>query len=513
MSLTVFLLWLVSIPLLTSLSIPPPPGVLINCGSSKPIEVGPVRFIPDEGLIATGNTTTLKNPNLLPLLATLRYFPDEKANKYCYVFQAIKGGKYLVRTSYYYGGFDGGKTPPVFDQIIDGTRWGIVDTRDDYAKGLSSYYEIVVAATGTKISVCLARNDQTVGSPFISGIEIMSFADSLYNTTDFTQYALSSVARHSFGHEDEIISYPDDQFNRYWQPFKDENPIVQSKSVVSAFDFWNLPPATVFNNAMTTSRGKTLTVNWPTFSLPSGNYFVSLYFQDPRTPSPYSWRNFDVKINGQNFYTNLNVTADGVTIYSAQWPLAGATEIVMIPGKDSPVGPVISAGEIYQLIPLAGRTQTRDVIAMENLARSFSNPPADWKGDPCLPQQHSWTGVSCDTQKKLARVTKVDLTGMGISGSLPESLVNLTALTHLWLGGNKLTGNIPELSKMPSLETLHLERNSLEGPIPNSLGELPRLQELFLQNNNLTGDIPSSLKNKNGFTLQVSPGNSLLHKG
>lgn len=182
-------------------------GVLINCGSSKPIQVGPVQFIPDEGLIDTGNTTALKTPNLLPLLTTLRFFPDEKANKYCYVVPSVKGGKYLVRTSYYYGGFDEGTAPPVFDQIIDGTKWGTVNTTDDYAKGLSSYYEIVFGAAGTKMSVCLARNAQTVGSPFISGIEIMSLGDSLYNTTDLSQYALSSVARHSFGHDDEIIRY------------------------------------------------------------------------------------------------------------------------------------------------------------------------------------------------------------------------------------------------------------------------------------------------------------------
>uniref|UniRef100_A0A7N0VHP7 Malectin-like domain-containing protein n=1 Tax=Kalanchoe fedtschenkoi TaxID=63787 RepID=A0A7N0VHP7_KALFE len=496
------------------LSLPPPPGVLINCGSTKPIEVGPVRYIPDEGLIATGNTTALKTPNLLPLLSTLRYFPDEKARKYCYVLQSVKGGRYLIRTSYWYGGFDGGKTPPVFDQIIGGTKWGTVNTTEDFAKGLSSYYELVVAATGKTMSVCLARNAETLGSPFISGIEMISLGDSLYNTTDFTRFALASVARHSFGHEDdEIVSYPDDPFNRYWQPFKDENPIVQSKSAVSSFDFWNLPPATVFGHALTTSRGKSLTVKWPAFSLPSGDYFISLYFQDPRTSSPYSWRNFDVKVNGQNFYTNLNATAAGVTVYSANWPLAGSTEILMTPAKDSPVGPVINAGEIYQLIPLSGRTQTRDVIAMEDLARSFSNPPPDWKGDACLPLSHGWTGVTCDTQKKLARVTKIDLTGMGISGSLPERLVNLTALTHLWLGGNKLTGNIPELSQMPSLQTLHLESNNLEGPIPNSLGDLLNLQELSLQNNNLTGDIPKSLKNKSNLTIQVSPGNSLLHKG
>lgn len=40
---------------------------------------------------------------------------------------------------------------------------------------------------------------------------------------------------------------------------------------------------------------------------------------------------------------------------------------------------------------------------MEDLARSFDNPPSDWSGDPCMPIENSWTGVKC-SQDKLARV-------------------------------------------------------------------------------------------------------------
>lgn len=111
----------------------------------------------------------------------------------------------MLRTMYYYGGFDGGKEPPVFDQIIQGTKWSTVNTSEDYAKGLSSYYEIIVAALGKTLSVCLARNEHTVSSPFISAIELEYLEDSMYNSTDFTKYALSTVARHSFGRDQEII--------------------------------------------------------------------------------------------------------------------------------------------------------------------------------------------------------------------------------------------------------------------------------------------------------------------
>lgn len=39
-------------------------------------------------------------------------------------------------------------------------------------------------------------------------------------------------------------------------------------------------------------------------------------------------------------------------------------------------------------------------MAMEDLARAFDNPPADWSGDPCLPRENSWTGVTCSKDKK-----------------------------------------------------------------------------------------------------------------
>lgn len=180
-------------------------GYFLNCGSSNEVTVESLKYISDGSYIKVGSTATINKPDLLPTLSTLRYFSNTSARKYCYSFPVIKGGKYLVKTIYYYGGFDGGKQPPVFDQIVQGTRWSTVNTTEDYAKGLSSYYEIVVASAGKTLSVCLARNAHTgSSSPFISALEVKSLDDSLYNPTDFTKYALVTVARHSFGGEDFI---------------------------------------------------------------------------------------------------------------------------------------------------------------------------------------------------------------------------------------------------------------------------------------------------------------------
>ncbi|GAV92168.1 LRR_4 domain-containing protein/Malectin_like domain-containing protein [Cephalotus follicularis] len=500
MSLSIFLLWLVSMPLFAH-SLPDPKGFLLNCGASNEITSSNLKYIPDEGFISVGNKSFVNTPNLLPILSTLRYFPDKQARKYCYVFPVIKGGRYLIKTTYYYGGFDGGNEPPVFDQIIQGTKWNIVNTKDDYANGMSSYYEIVVAAAGTTLSVCLARNAQTVSSPFISALEVESLDDSVYNSTDFTKYALSTVARSFFGSDGDMISFPDDPFNRLWQPFKDENPSVMSQTSINPSDFWNLPPKKALAAAINQSRNKTLLLKWPAMSLPSTKYYIALYFQDHRPRYPTNWRVFNVSVNGQNFYSNLNVTTNGVTVYSSQWPLSGQTEIILTPASNMPVGPLINAAEVLQILPIGGRTQTRDVMAMEDLARNLDNPPADWSGDPCLPHENSWTGVTCSSDK-FARVVTVNLTSYGLSGSLPPTIANLTGLTNLWLGGNQLSGTIPEMGTLKKLETLHLENNEFEKSIPQSLGQLPKIREIFVQNNKLDGKMPQSLQNRNDINLQ-----------
>ena len=87
----------------------------------------------------------------------------------------------------------------------------------------------------------------------------------------------------------------------------------------------------------------------------------------------------------------------------------------------------------------------------------------------------------------------VYLGGNNLSGTIPN-LSNLTNLLELSLWGNALTGSIPTtLSRLTNLQHLHLHQNQLSGPIPDSLGNITSLVELKLQENQLTESIPSNL--------------------
>ena len=102
-----------------------------------------------------------------------------------------------------------------------------------------------------------------------------------------------------------------------------------------------------------------------------------------------------------------------------------------------------------------------------------------------------WHGVTTDAE---GRITTLDLTYNGLTGTIPEALGNLNNLQYLDLTYNGLTGPIPEtLGQLDSLHTLSLASNDLIGTIPEALGQLHNLQYLNLSYNGLTGTIPEVL--------------------
>ena len=81
-------------------------------------------------------------------------------------------------------------------------------------------------------------------------------------------------------------------------------------------------------------------------------------------------------------------------------------------------------------------------------------------------------------------------------------------VTSLDLGGNQLTGTIPEvLIQLEKLEFLDLSDNQLTGVIPEALGQLNNLQALYLSGNQATYPPPSGLTKCIPSALQAVPNN------
>eukprot|EP00253_Pinus_taeda_P018223 PITA_18223 len=122
----------------------------------------------------------------------------------------------------------------------------------------------------------------------------------------------------------------------------------------------------------------------------------------------------------------------------------------------------------------------------------------------------NWSAVTCSHRHPLDRVTTLNLTAMGLQGTISPALGNLSFLHSLDLSRNKLHGHIPlQLGRLFRLRTLTLSFNQLDGSIPMELGSLTRLQFLNLAVNSLTGTIPSFIGNFSSLTVLALGRNSL----
>ena len=103
----------------------------------------------------------------------------------------------------------------------------------------------------------------------------------------------------------------------------------------------------------------------------------------------------------------------------------------------------------------------------------------------------------------LEMLTYLNLRSNDLSGSIPASLGDLGSLTYLNLHSNDLSGGIPDLSSISGLEELYLANNAdynedgsrirgsgLRGGIPTWLNDMTNMRELWLWGNSLSGSIP-----------------------
>ncbi|KAF7840279.1 putative leucine-rich repeat receptor-like serine/threonine-protein kinase [Senna tora] len=65
---------------------------------------------------------------------------------------------------------------------------------------------------------------------------------------------------------------------------------------------------------------------------------------------------------------------------------------------------IINAIEIFEIIPTESKTLLEEVRALQTLKKALGLPSRfGWNGDPCVPQEHPWTGVDCQLDRNSSK--------------------------------------------------------------------------------------------------------------
>ncbi|KAI5394747.1 receptor protein kinase TMK1 [Lathyrus oleraceus] len=98
-------------------------------------------------------------------------------------------------------------------------------------------------------------------------------------------------------------------------------------------------------------------------------------------------------------------------------------------------------------------------------------------------------------EENFPSLVTLQLSYNSLEGNLPNSLAG-TSIENLWVNGqkstNKLNGTLSVIQKMTSLKVLWVNVNSFTGPIPD-LSNLTQLEDVCFRDNRLTGVVPSTL--------------------
>ncbi|KAF8402812.1 hypothetical protein HHK36_010903 [Tetracentron sinense] len=425
--------------------------VMIDCGAETSyIDQNGIRWRADEEFIQAGENRIVNSSNeaVVPQqMESLRIFTQKSRN--CYSLPTIKDVRYLIRAGFYYGNYDGHHWPPEMILVIDRDEWGAVITRID---GLV-YKEIIYTSIGNNVSVCLSQLLDYV--PFISSLEALPLLEDMYSGMTRNLMWFNSYRFH-FGGTD-VIRYPEDRYNRLW------NPLNVSNTIVVTGDFSNLtstaidyPPESAFLKAIEAPKSTSPISLRFKFDTSNRFNYVSLYYSEVLVLQPNETRSFSIHVDGKDLGFTIRPRyriGEGVRTTTS---LSGNMNIVLYPMKGSTLPPIISAIEIYTASPQLATTGTHkdDLDGLAILMRTFKQLQG-WTGDPCLPMYSTWDWLYCSYfDIDSPRVISLALSGHGLDGPLPK-FKQMKALAFIDLSNNSLDGKIPSfLGKLPDIRTL-----------------------------------------------------------
>ncbi|KAJ0682239.1 putative transferase [Helianthus annuus] len=489
-----------------------PYALRISCGARNDVHTAPTNTLwyRDFGYSGGYFTNATRPSFITPPLQTVRYFPLSEGPENCYHIERVPHGHYSIRI--FFGlvkdpTFD---NEPLFDVSIEGTLVYSMQSGWSNHDDEQAFVESIVFLEDGTASICFHSTGH--GDPAVLSIEILQVGNNAYNfgpgwgrgTILRTHKRLSCGAKNpKFD-----VDYSGDHWggDRFWNSVptfgQSADRVLTTKNTIKlSSKVPNYYPEALYQTALISTDNQpdlayTMDVD------PNRNYSIWLHFAEiDSSVTGEGQRVFDVLINGDTEFQEIDIVkmsggVNSALVLNKTILVSGRSlTITLNPVKGSHT--IISAIEVFEIVNAEAKTLIEEVRALQKLKSALGLPLRfGWNGDPCVPQQHPWSGVDCqfDSTKLKWFIDGLGLDNQGLRGFLPEDISKLSHLEHMNLSENSIRGHIPlSLGKITSLQVLDLSYNFFNGSIPESLGGLTSVRILNLNGNSLSGRVPAAL--------------------
>ncbi|KAI3450469.1 hypothetical protein Pfo_007134 [Paulownia fortunei] len=286
--------------------------------------------------------------------------------------------------------------------------------------------------------------------------------------------------RYNYGPDNGIIWYPDDSYNRIWEPISVPGAVNITADPGTSIYFHSdeSPPDSVILDAVEAQNGNSLFLSFNPVKTITPIFIEANFTKIQSTSS--DTRSFDMYVDGKSLATVIPEYYTCTPELALVQALTSNLTIELRPTATTSLPPIISAIEIYTASDPHVTTGTHqdDLDGLAAFTSTFDQLKG-WSGEPCLPADTVWQWLSC-TGSDPSRVTSLNLSGYDLNGTLPI------------------------FSQMQALEDIDLSNNSISGQIPGFLGQLPNLKKLNLSYNDSSGTLPSCIRDNKRLIYDIN---------
>ncbi|KAL6335716.1 hypothetical protein AAG906_039479 [Vitis piasezkii] len=287
----------------------------------------------------------------------------------CYTLQLGQGKnhKYLIRARFLYGNYDSKNQLPIFKLYLGVDEWAMVNiTYASYA----FMYEIIHIPISDYIDMSLL----------------------LYNRWDFgTQQEKWSLIRDK-----------DDVYDRIWRPFTWWSWLSINSSLVSS------------SYSTSVKTGFSLNID----DDPSQKLYIYMHFAEVEDLKGQI-REFTVSVNDEPYSEPV---APRYLFRTRNCPFLERTNRSTLP-------PIINAMEAYMIKEFHNHQLNKTMVGSVPFFDAIKRIKSDyavsrnWQGDPCLPMEYQWDGLTC-SHNTSPTIISLNLTGNNLTGSVPQAVTD-----------------------------------------------------------------------------------------